>query len=135
MQTKYTKVSIGIHDPGIAMDPLSTERDFTSVLHNDYDDGFRAKLNEVDAMIMVGAPLESLQLKSEAKTITSLVPERIVEFAIQYFPAISLIDLIRKDQLQTKKVGGTVLKEQLQQLKPEVIYWNLLDEIDRNNKR
>jgi hypothetical protein len=46
---------------------------------------------------------------------------------IQYFSSIPLIDLIRRDQGRANSVGGTVLREQLQQLQPEEHYWRAVE--------
>lgn len=52
----------------------------------------------------------------------------VVDMAIQYFPAISLVELIRRDQGRANFVGAAVLREHIQRLQPEERYWAVLEQ-------
>ncbi|MBU2787865.1 hypothetical protein HFQ13_06555 [Acidithiobacillus sp. VAN18-1] len=47
----------------------------------------------------------------------------VKDMTIRYFPARSLIELIRMDQQRPYPVGASVLREQLRKIQPEEAYW------------
>lgn len=52
----------------------------------------------------------------------------VTDMAIQYFPAVPLVDIIRRDQGRANFVGAAVLREHIQMLQPEEQYWAVLEQ-------
>ncbi len=70
-------------------------------------------------VIIADTNLDLVTLKGCAKWLRGLGTD---DMAIRYFPAKPLIEMIRMDQQRTYPVGASVLRMQLQKIRPESVY-------------
>ncbi|MHB8115344.1 MAG: AAA family ATPase [Acidithiobacillus ferrivorans] len=93
-----------------------------------WEEAIRQAITEADVLIIADTHLDPKRLAAYAEWLRSLQTTGTnPEMIIQYFSSIPLIDLIRRDQGRANSVGGTVLREQLQQLQPEEHYWRAVE--------
>lgn len=83
----------------------------------------RDALSEHDTIILADTHLDPDLLVKEVAVLRGM---GVVDMSIQYFPALPLVDLIRRDQSRAHFVGAGVLREHIQNLQPEDRYWAAL---------
>lgn len=89
----------------------------------------RDALPEHDTIILADTHLDPDLLGEEVAVLRGF---GVTDMAIQYFPALPLVDLIRRDQSRANFVGAVVLREHLQMLQAEDRYWAVLEKYQSN---
>jgi predicted kinase len=84
------------------------------------------QLLDADVLVLADTHLDSAQLIREARILADL---GVRELILQYFPARPLVELIRYDQNRSAPVGAAVLRQQIQRLQPEEVYWQALESV------
>lgn len=82
-------------------------------------------LSSHDVIILADTHLDADLLKKEVALMRGL---GVLDMAIQYFPALPIVELIRRDQGRSNFVGAAVLREHLQKLLPEECFWAALEQ-------
>ena len=88
-----------------------------------WEQAVRKALQEHDAIILADTHLDLTHLNKEVAWLRCM---GVVDMAIQYFPALPLVELIRRDQSRPHAVGAAVLREHIQKLQAEERYWAAL---------
>lgn len=82
-------------------------------------------LSSNEVVILADTHLDLPYLDIEVAWLRSL---GVLDMAIQYFPALPLVKLIRRDQGRQNFVGAAVLREHIRKLLPEERYWAVLEQ-------
>ncbi len=79
---------------------------------------------QCDALILADTHLDTGELRKKATWLRELGAS---EFTLQYFPALPLTDLLRRDQGRSHPVGGEALREHLKKIGAEEQYWAAIE--------
>ena len=82
-------------------------------------------LPDHDVVILADTHLDLPYLDEEVAWLRGL---GVLDMAIQYFAALPLVELIRRDQGRPNFVGAAVLREHVQKLQSEKRYWAALEQ-------
>ncbi|WP_414039153.1 AAA family ATPase [Acidithiobacillus sp. M4-SHS-6] len=79
---------------------------------------------QCDALILADTHLDAVELQKKALWLRKL---GATEITLQYFPALPLTELLRRDQGRSHPVGGEALREHLKKIGPEEQYWAAIE--------
>ncbi len=83
-------------------------------------------VKQCDVLILADTHLDAVELQKKATWLREL---GVTDFALKYFPALPLTDLLRRDQGRTHPVGGEALREHLKKIVAEDRYWAAIEGI------
>ncbi|MEL5848306.1 MAG: AAA family ATPase [Candidatus Igneacidithiobacillus chanchocoensis] len=103
--------------------------DWDSQLEEEVQSRWLQRLRELldaDVLVLADTHIDPAQLTREARILADL---GVRELLLQYFPPRPLVELIRYDQNRSAPVGAAVLRQQIQRLQPEEVYWQALESV------
>ncbi|MHB8320488.1 MAG: AAA family ATPase [Acidithiobacillus sp.] len=80
----------------------------------------RGAIGTHDVLVLADTHLDVADLAKKAQWLRD---QGVTEMSVHYFPALPLMELIRRDRGRGHPVGGEVLREHIKKLEPEDRYW------------
>lgn len=119
------RVALHMADVGTPFSWSNWNRSFENRVQWLWEKSVQDALPDHDVIILADTHLDLSYMDDEVAWLRGL---GIMDMVIQYFPALPLVGLIRRDQGRPNFVGAAVLREHVQKLLPEECYWVVLDQ-------